>query len=65
MADFLLKARSKPVSYKRENQKVIIDADRENEKKAKGEPSDAATTRKKHSGRWQFYSDRDIRDIRV
>ena len=36
MIDFLLKARSKPVSYKRENQKVIIDADRENEKKSKG-----------------------------
>ena len=37
MIDFLLKARSKPESYKRENQKVIIDADRENEKKKQRE----------------------------
>ena len=33
--DFLLKERSKPVSYKKENQNIIIDATQENEEGTK------------------------------
>ena len=51
MIDFLLKARSKPESYKRENQKVIIDADRENEKKSKGR-----TLRRSNNKKEAFWS---------
>ena len=59
--DFLLKERSKPVSYKKENQNIIIDANQENEEgtkprnsadKKEEEPTTATTAKKKHSGRW-------------
>ena len=59
--DFLLKERSKPVSYKKENQNIIIDANQKNEEgtkprnsadKKEEEPTTATTAKKKHSGRW-------------
>ena len=67
--DFRLKERSKPVSYKKENQNIITDANKENEegtkprksREKKAEPTTATTTKKKHSVRWWFYADRDIR----
>ena len=46
--DFLLKKRSKPVSYKKEKQNIIIDANQENEKGTK--PRNSAE--KKSSSRW-------------
>ena len=51
MIDFLLNPSSKPVSYKRENQNIIIDADRQNEKKSKG-----GTLRRNNNKKETFWS---------